>query len=58
MILALSPTSTLDYFHRKEEIASSLVELSRVIKPGGTLVITMDTKNNIAELLFRTVYCC
>ncbi len=45
--------STLDHFKQKSDIAVALKELVRVLKPGGTLVITMDNKNNISEPLFR-----
>jgi SAM-dependent methyltransferase len=45
--------STLDHFQDKNEIATALAELSRILKPGGTLVITMDNKTNLTEPLFR-----
>ena len=45
--------STLDHFQDKDEIATALAELSRILKPGGTLVITMDNKANLTEPLFR-----
>ncbi|MBM3155804.1 MAG: class I SAM-dependent methyltransferase [Chloroflexi bacterium] len=45
--------STLDHFHREDEIVTALLELSRVIKPGGTLILTMDNKSNVTEPLFR-----
>lgn len=45
--------STLDHFRYKSEISMALSELSRVLSPGGSLVITMDNKGNIAEPLFR-----
>lgn len=45
--------STLDHFDDKQEIATSISELSRILKPGGTLIITMDNKGNITEPLFR-----
>jgi len=45
--------STLDHFHNENEIIKALFELSRVLKPGGTLFITMDNKSNITEPLFR-----
>ncbi len=45
--------STLDHFHYKSEISTALSELSRVLKPGGTLIITMDNRGNITEPLFR-----
>src|SRR4030042_6359884 len=45
--------STLDHFQHEEDIVTALSELSRVLKPGGTLVITMDNKTNFTEPLFR-----
>jgi ubiquinone/menaquinone biosynthesis C-methylase UbiE len=45
--------STLDHFRHENEIVTALSELSRILKPGGTLVITMDNKGNITEPLFR-----
>ncbi|MFC1968417.1 methyltransferase domain-containing protein [Chloroflexota bacterium] len=45
--------STLDHFHHKDEIITALSEFSRVLKPDGTLIITMDNKDNLTEPLFR-----
>jgi ubiquinone/menaquinone biosynthesis C-methylase UbiE len=45
--------STLDHFRHKSDIATALHELKRVLKPGGTLIITLDNKGNITEPLFR-----
>jgi len=45
--------STLDHFSNKAEIITALSELWRILKPGGTLIITMDNKGNITEPLFR-----
>ncbi len=45
--------SSLDHFRHKNEIATVLSELNRVLKPGGTFIITMDNKGNITEPLFR-----
>ncbi|MFC1958333.1 methyltransferase domain-containing protein [Chloroflexota bacterium] len=45
--------STLDHFRHKNEIVTALFELSRILKPGGTLFITMDNKGNLTEPLFR-----
>jgi SAM-dependent methyltransferase len=39
-------TSTLDHFTSRREIARSLDELSRVLRPEGTLLITLDNPLN------------
>ena len=38
--------STLDHFPFKKDIIVSLKELWRIMKPGGTLVITLDNPSN------------
>jgi SAM-dependent methyltransferase len=38
--------STLDHFASHAEVHTSLVELRRVLRPGGLLVLTMDNLNN------------
>ena len=45
--------STLDHYENQSDILRSLQELNRVLTPGGTLVITLDNKDNITEPLFR-----
>jgi SAM-dependent methyltransferase len=35
------------------DITVALQELRRVLKPGGTLILTMDNKGNLTEPLFR-----
>lgn len=45
--------SSLDHFRHKNEIVIALSELSRVLKPGGILIITMDNKGNLTEPFFR-----
>ncbi len=45
--------STLDHFHHEGDILRALSELSRVLKSGGTLVITMDNRTNLADPLLR-----
>ena len=39
-------TSTLDHFLKKEDILKSLLEISRVLKPRGVLIITLDNISN------------
>lgn len=46
-------TSTLDHFADKREIAASLDELTRVLRPEGTLVITLDNPRNPLYSLLR-----
>lgn len=38
--------STLDHFSDKKDITASLNELRRIMKPGGTLIITLDNPSN------------
>ncbi len=38
--------STLDHFSHKKDIIVSLKELWRIMKPGGTLIITLDNPSN------------
>jgi SAM-dependent methyltransferase len=47
-------TSTLDHFERASEIGDALAEVQRVLRPGGTLVVTMDnTRNPVVALRSR-----
>jgi SAM-dependent methyltransferase len=39
--------STLDHFPGEEDIALALKELGRVLRVGGTLILTMDNKSNL-----------
>lgn len=50
---AIISDSSLDHFHNKSDITTSINELSRVIKPKGIIIITMDNKHNFTEPLFR-----
>jgi ubiquinone/menaquinone biosynthesis C-methylase UbiE len=45
--------STLDHYKNTKDIKVALKELSRTLKPGGTLCITLDNKTNFTEPLFR-----
>jgi SAM-dependent methyltransferase len=45
--------STLDHFGTEQEIEDSLRELTRVLKPGGILLVTLDNPRNPLFLLFR-----
>jgi SAM-dependent methyltransferase len=38
--------STLDHFADREDLMASLLELRRVMRPGGTLIITLDNPRN------------
>lgn len=48
---AVISNSTLDHFHSLSDMAVSLKELSRIIRPGGRLVITIDNFANPAIAL-------
>jgi SAM-dependent methyltransferase len=48
---AIASLSTLDHFESPEDIAVALRELHRVLRPGGTLVITLDNGSNPAVAL-------
>lgn len=50
--LLVSP-STLDHFETREEIAASLWELGRVLRAGGTLLVTLDNPRNPVLLARR-----
>ncbi len=39
-------TSTLDHFDRRADFLRALVELARILKPGGLLIITLDNPWN------------
>jgi ubiquinone/menaquinone biosynthesis C-methylase UbiE len=45
--------STIDHYKIKKDIELALKEITRVMKQGGTLIITMDNKANFTEPLFR-----
>jgi len=38
--------STLDHFHHKKDLIAGLKELRRIMKPGGTLIISLDNPSN------------
>jgi SAM-dependent methyltransferase len=43
---AVVSNSTLDHFHSDDDIATALAELHRVLRPGGTLLVTLDNPFN------------
>ena len=43
---AVVSNSTLDHFDEAAEIDRSVVELARVLRPGGTLLLTLDNPSN------------
>ena len=43
--------STLDHFEKKDEIHRSIIEIFRVMKPGGQLLLTLDNPYNITNIL-------
>ncbi len=45
--------STLDHFPVECDIRQAITELARVLRPGGTLILTMDNSGNLTEPLFR-----
>jgi len=45
--------STLDHFHSEADIITALKELGRVLRVGGTLILTMDNKGKLGEPLRR-----
>ena len=46
--------STLDHFDTEFEIEQSLRELTRILKPGGILLVTLDNPRNPLFFLLRT----
>ena len=54
MDLVISP-STLDHFECTEDLAASLDELARVLRPGGILLISLDNPQNPLYHLLRWV---
>jgi SAM-dependent methyltransferase len=46
--------STLDHFNAEQEIEEALGELTRVLKPGGMLLVTLDNPRNPLYRMFRS----
>ena len=51
-------TSTLDHFETAAELRASLQELARVLRPGGTLVVTLDNPSNPLYYVMRWMSRC
>ncbi|MFC1847146.1 class I SAM-dependent methyltransferase [Chloroflexota bacterium] len=48
--------STLDHFPTEQDIVDSIKELGRVLRPGGSLILTIDNKSNLTYppfIMFR-----
>jgi ubiquinone/menaquinone biosynthesis C-methylase UbiE len=45
--------STLDHFPQRRSLVHALSELHRVLKPSGTLIVTLDNKHSISYLISR-----
>jgi len=52
---AVFSNSTLDHFESRDDIAVSLRELHRVLRPGGTLVVTLDNPWNPLVALSKSL---
>jgi SAM-dependent methyltransferase/GNAT superfamily N-acetyltransferase len=48
--------STLDHFPEPSDLGVSLLELFRIMRPGGQLIITLDNRQNIMDPLLRLVH--
>jgi SAM-dependent methyltransferase len=55
---AVVSTSTLDHFLGRGEFCSALMELKRVLRPGGALIITLDNVRNPLYALARVASWC
>jgi len=52
---AIVSNSTLDHFGSVADIQTALVELRRVLRPGGTLIVTLDNPSNPMIALRRAI---
>ncbi len=52
---AVVSNSTLDHFETREEIDASVRELARVLRPGGTLLLTLDNPLNPLVAILRAI---
>ncbi len=50
--LVVSP-STLDHFRDPRDLQPSLLEIQRVLRPGGRLIVTLDNRQNLLDPLLR-----
>jgi SAM-dependent methyltransferase len=52
---AIVSNSTLDHFDTRSEFQSAIIELARVLRPGGRLLITVDNPHNVFYVPLRWI---
>jgi SAM-dependent methyltransferase/GNAT superfamily N-acetyltransferase len=52
---AIISPSTLDHFSDPADLGRSLLDLGRILEPGGRLIVTVDNRQNIFDPLLRLV---